>query len=173
MGFPAGYYTLHVSNFVVVSLRLLAYVKNAIWCLLSWLRLIEQLQSETFSWQDFSEISSEFSSVSAGVIRERLPVVDFRSFAERGCRIDEDAMCAVCLSSFKEEDEIRELCNCCHIFHRNCLDKWIDLDQKTCPLCRSPLLPERERVAAEEGQSEVWIVDRISYLFGEDLIASS
>uniref|UniRef100_A0A0D6R5Y0 RING-type domain-containing protein n=1 Tax=Araucaria cunninghamii TaxID=56994 RepID=A0A0D6R5Y0_ARACU len=173
MGFPSGYYTLHVPNFVLVSLRFLAYVKNAIWCLLSWLRVIEQLQSETLFWQDFPEISSEFSSLSAGVIRERLPVVAFRSFAERGCGIDEDPMCTVCLSTFEDADEIRELCNCCHVFHRNCLDKWIDIDQKTCPLCRSPLLSERERVATEEGQSEVWIVDQIFYLFGEDFIGSS
>ncbi|WP_422615257.1 RING finger domain-containing protein, partial [Corynebacterium parakroppenstedtii] len=30
--------------------------------------------------------------------------------------------------------------NCRHVFHRCCLDGWLDLGRMTCPLCRSPLL---------------------------------
>ncbi|KAL4567050.1 hypothetical protein LXL04_022621 [Taraxacum kok-saghyz] len=49
--------------------------------------------------------------------------------------------CAICLDEFKGEDEIRCLTNCKHMFHLNCLDRWMDQIQDTCPLCRIPILP--------------------------------
>eukprot|EP01018_Ginkgo_biloba_P024001 Gb_29602 [translate_table: standard] len=72
-------------------------------------------------------------------IRESLPV----SLYGNGSPINTNAHveCAVCLSRVEEGDEIRRL-PCCHFFHRLCLDKWIDHQQTTCPLCRSSLVPE-------------------------------
>ncbi|KAL7123564.1 hypothetical protein ACP275_01G113000 [Erythranthe tilingii] len=52
-------------------------------------------------------------------------------------------VCTICLEYVELSDEIRELCNCSHLFHRVCLDTWIDQGQVTCPLCRSMLLPPR------------------------------
>ncbi|KAG9133529.1 hypothetical protein Leryth_019438 [Lithospermum erythrorhizon] len=58
--------------------------------------------------------------------------------------------CSVCLCEIEEGDEVREL-SCDHLFHRECLDKWIiGYGNITCPLCRSyvkmpsriPLFPE-------------------------------
>ncbi|GLJ06711.1 hypothetical protein SUGI_0045880 [Cryptomeria japonica] len=67
-------------------------------------------------------------------IRARLPVVTLGALAEK------DIMCAVCLHDLNGEEEIRRLNNCRHIFHRGCLDKWLDYEHTTCPLCRSPFL---------------------------------
>ncbi|EOA14725.1 hypothetical protein CARUB_v10028015mg [Capsella rubella] len=47
--------------------------------------------------------------------------------------------CAVCLSEFKAEDELRLLPKCSHAFHVECIDTWI-LTNSTCPLCRDNLL---------------------------------
>ncbi|KAK9675527.1 hypothetical protein RND81_11G012800 [Saponaria officinalis] len=44
--------------------------------------------------------------------------------------------CCVCLSKFKEDEEVSEL-NCKHFFHKKCLEKWFDNYRSTCPLCRS------------------------------------
>lgn len=33
------------------------------------------------------------------------------------------------------------MANCRHMFHRTCVDRWIDHDQKTCPLCRTHFVP--------------------------------
>ena len=54
--------------------------------------------------------------------RKDSSVVAFRDFAGT----EEDVLCAVCLILFEEDDEIRKLCNCNHIFHRACLEKWAD-----------------------------------------------
>lgn len=47
--------------------------------------------------------------------------------------------CAVCLSEFCDQDELRLLPKCSHAFHINCIDTWL-LSNSTCPLCRGSLL---------------------------------
>ncbi|KAL8037254.1 hypothetical protein ABFX02_11G028200 [Erythranthe guttata] len=49
--------------------------------------------------------------------------------------------CAVCLSEFEPEDELRLLPNCSHAFHTNCIDTWL-LSHSTCPICRAILAPD-------------------------------
>lgn len=48
---------------------------------------------------------------------------------------DGDLECCVCLSRLVEGNGTRKL-PCCHLFHRECVDKWLVLCQNTCPLCR-------------------------------------
>ncbi|KAG0447075.1 hypothetical protein HPP92_028521 [Vanilla planifolia] len=50
--------------------------------------------------------------------------------------------CAVCLYEFEPWEEVRRLSNCRHVFHRCCLDRWTEIDQRTCPLPRAPLVHE-------------------------------
>lgn len=49
--------------------------------------------------------------------------------------LEEDAKCCVCLSKFHKNDTMKKL-PCRHIFHRDCVDQWLAVCQKTCPLCR-------------------------------------
>ncbi|KAF8028069.1 hypothetical protein BT93_E0859 [Corymbia citriodora subsp. variegata] len=86
------------------------------------------------------------------MIKSQVPVVEYARFLERrrhgiggGAREGEsgDGGCAVCLSGIEKGDEVRELSNCSHAFHRECLDRWVDHKQVTCPVCRSLLLPSK------------------------------
>nr|XP_009611052.1 E3 ubiquitin-protein ligase RHA2A-like [Nicotiana tomentosiformis] len=43
--------------------------------------------------------------------------------------------CCVCLSKLEDGDDNRVL-PCLHEFHRDCVDKWLNGDRKTCPVCR-------------------------------------
>ncbi|KAI3974670.1 hypothetical protein MKX01_021514 [Papaver californicum] len=45
--------------------------------------------------------------------------------------------CAICISKFEKQDELRLLPSCCHVFHSVCIDKWILLSNHNCPICRS------------------------------------
>ncbi|KAH7841241.1 hypothetical protein Vadar_027494 [Vaccinium darrowii] len=49
--------------------------------------------------------------------------------------------CSVCWDCIEGNHKIRELSWCSHVFHKECLDRWVDEGQHTCPLCRSMLLP--------------------------------
>lgn len=86
----------------------------------------------------------EFRAVPAMVIEEVLPVVRFDELEldsePAAARVGGD--CAVCLSGIGGRDEVRRLSNCRHVFHRACLDRWMEHDQRTCPLCRAPLIPD-------------------------------
>jgi E3 ubiquitin-protein ligase RNF38/44 len=44
--------------------------------------------------------------------------------------------CAVCLLEFEDNDHIRTLPYCSHVFHVDCIDVWLR-SHATCPLCRA------------------------------------
>ncbi|XP_028778435.1 probable E3 ubiquitin-protein ligase XERICO [Neltuma alba] len=73
--------------------------------------------------------------------RSRTPTIRFDSLC--GCKHPEEHDCSVCLSQFEPESEVNRL-SCGHLFHKDCLEKWLGYWNITCPLCRTPLLPEEE-----------------------------
>ncbi|KAI4982497.1 hypothetical protein ZWY2020_022989 [Hordeum vulgare] len=81
----------------------------------------------------------DFRPVTAMVIEEVLSMVHFDELEVAAC-VDED--CAICLSAIAGGDEVRRLTNCRHAFHRGCLDRWMENDERTYPLCRAPLIPD-------------------------------
>uniref|UniRef100_A0A0E0KUA7 RING-type domain-containing protein n=1 Tax=Oryza punctata TaxID=4537 RepID=A0A0E0KUA7_ORYPU len=86
---------------------------------------------------------AEFRTVPAMVIEEVLPVVRFDELVAAAPAVCGGGDCAVCLSGIGGGDEVRRLSNCRHVFHRGCLDRWMEHDdQRTCPLCRAPLIPD-------------------------------
>lgn len=46
--------------------------------------------------------------------------------------------CAICLLEFKGSDVLRLLTSCCHVFHQECIDLWLE-SHKSCPVCRRNL----------------------------------
>lgn len=74
-----------------------------------------------------------------------LPVSRFQdlgfSYGNRGEAINnEEEMCSICLMEFEKEDLVNKLSRCGHLFHMECMEKWLDRCQFTCPLCRSLVL---------------------------------
>ncbi|XP_022737304.1 E3 ubiquitin-protein ligase RHA2A-like [Durio zibethinus] len=81
------------------------------------------------------------------MIKQNLPVREYGNFIERFGddheQVEKNTICTVCLDSMEKNDEMRELCKCSHVFHKECLDTWVNEGQVTCPLCRSTLYPDR------------------------------
>ncbi|KAF5206578.1 E3 ubiquitin-protein ligase atl4 [Thalictrum thalictroides] len=66
---------------------------------------------------------------------DSLPLFSFNSISKlRSSSPSGD--CAVCLSKFEPDDQLRLLPLCCHAFHSSCIDTWL-ASNHTCPLCRS------------------------------------
>eukprot|EP00257_Ricinus_communis_P016317 XP_015574458.1 RING-H2 finger protein ATL54 [Ricinus communis] len=104
--------------------------------------------------------------VLTALVKKRLVVRKFSSILSRlGKDEDEVCMCPVCLDSINKTHEIRELCNCAHVFHKECLDTWVDEGQVTCPLCRSMLFPDNILTATAE---DPWITQRNALFSGTD-----
>lgn len=50
----------------------------------------------------------------------------------------EGALCSICLELFKITNELVCANHCNHIFHKTCLDEWLQQNE-TCPNCRTNL----------------------------------
>lgn len=62
-------------------------------------------------------------------------------YSECSSRHDgEEETCSICLVEFEKQDSVHELRRCGHIFHVECMEKWLETCRFTCPLCRSILL---------------------------------
>jgi hypothetical protein len=58
--------------------------------------------------------------------------------------------CTICLLEYKEETKTETKCH--HIFHQECLDRWLETNN-SCPLCRH-VLQEHTRSNADEEDPE-------------------
>ncbi|CAM0943128.1 unnamed protein product [Alopecurus aequalis] len=61
----------------------------------------------------------------------------------KGMKNDDDtggdtSECAVCLGEFQEEERVRLLPGCLHVFHADCIDTWLQ-GNANCPLCRAAI----------------------------------
>ncbi|KAL0457005.1 UNVERIFIED_CONTAM: RING-H2 finger protein ATL16 [Sesamum latifolium] len=53
--------------------------------------------------------------------------------------------CAVCLNEFLEEEKLRVIPDCGHVFHIDCIDVWLQ-NNANCPLCRTSVSASRPDV---------------------------
>ena len=60
----------------------------------------------------------------------------------KGLKIGQGALeCAVCLNEFEDDETLRLLPKCSHVFHTDCIDAWL-ASHSTCPVCRAYLVPK-------------------------------
>lgn len=70
---------------------------------------------------------------------ETFPILLYSSIMKHVKEGDEGPLpCAVCLADFDDNDTVRVLPPCNHIFHPPCIDAWLSTHH-TCPVCRSNL----------------------------------
>ncbi|KAG2301769.1 hypothetical protein Bca4012_060002 [Brassica carinata] len=89
--------------------------------------------------EDASSLSVSSGLTSLAVLADQLKLNRLFSY-----RYDDNAAaaasdCIVCLSTLKSGEEVRKL-GCRHVFHKQCLEGWLQHLNFNCPLCRSPLL---------------------------------
>lgn len=58
--------------------------------------------------------------------------------------------CAVCLCEFEDDDALRLLPHCDHVFHLDCIDAWLEA-HVTCPVCRANLAEQAAADSADHG----------------------
>ncbi|KAF1861134.1 hypothetical protein Lal_00000553 [Lupinus albus] len=59
--------------------------------------------------------------------------------------------CAVCLDEFEDDETLRLIPKCDHVFHPECIDEWFE-SHTTCPVCRANLVPNPQGI---ESQNDV------------------
>ncbi|CAL9101008.1 unnamed protein product, partial [Musa acuminata var. zebrina] len=157
MGFPVGYSELLMPRIVLHMALILGYVRRFIFRAFDAVGLGDLLDADA-PWPENSGHRNldhqqllqppQSPSVSAMLIREALPVVRYEELGAAGQHVGDS--CVVCLYEFEAAEEVRRLSNCRHVFHRGCLDRWLEHHQRTCPLCRTPLVPGEMPVAVDD-----------------------
>ncbi|XP_071702501.1 E3 ubiquitin-protein ligase ATL6-like [Rutidosis leptorrhynchoides] len=72
----------------------------------------------------------------------------------KGLKIGKGALeCAVCLNEYEDEETLRLIPKCDHVFHPECIDAWFE-NHVTCPVCRANLVPEK-RDSQEQTASDL------------------
>ncbi|KAL9246691.1 hypothetical protein vseg_020194 [Gypsophila vaccaria] len=140
MGFPGGYTDVLLPNLLINTLSFLGFLRTITLALMGLLGLSGLVEPEGLSARPDPAPARPRPAepASAGLIRDLLP-------SERvsvGPGPGPGGPCAVCLCEYEDGDEVRRMRNCQHVFHRSCVDRWIDHDRDTCPLCRTPLVPK-------------------------------
>ena len=64
----------------------------------------------------------------------------------------EDAVCCICIANYENDDELREL-PCSHLFHKECVDKWLKINS-LCPLCKNEVDGNAAEPLNEENASQ-------------------
>ncbi|CAM8926389.1 unnamed protein product [Rhodiola kirilowii] len=157
MSLPIDESSIFTSHHLYKAALIFAVVR---W-IISWILKFIDSDSETYSSSSASGIP-----ISAQMIRDSL---ELTTFADLAAQSPCDEACAVCLNWMEEEDPVRRL-KCCHVFHAECLDKWIlyDHDHVTCPLCRAALVDKNGLIFGPVKSEPRWAVDRMLYIFGDD-----
>ncbi|XP_058780953.1 E3 ubiquitin-protein ligase At1g12760-like [Vicia villosa] len=64
----------------------------------------------------------------------------------------EDAVCCICIANYENNDELREL-PCSHLFHKDCVDKWLKINA-LCPLCKREVGRNETEPVIQENASQ-------------------
>ncbi|XVE65854.1 hypothetical protein DITRI_Ditri08aG0032700 [Diplodiscus trichospermus] len=132
-----------IIGILATAFLLVSYYIFVIKCCLNWHR-IDLLRRFSLSRRRPEDPLMAYSpamenrGLDESVIRS-IPIFQFkkggnkRDFGERSfCE------CAVCLNEFQEDEKLRIIPNCSHVFHIDCIDVWLQ-NNANCPLCRTSI----------------------------------
>ena len=84
------------------------------------------------------DVNSEKMTCSVDLLMTRFG--DLKTNEGSNKKVGHDEACSICLVEFEREDLVSLPSKCGHVFHTVCIDKWLERNNFTCPLCRSLLL---------------------------------
>ncbi|KAJ9182262.1 hypothetical protein P3X46_006277 [Hevea brasiliensis] len=134
-----------IIGILATAFLLVSYYIFVIKCCLNWHR-IDLLRRFSLSRNRNHEDplmgyspAMETRGLDESVIRS-IPIFKFK----KGGKISRDfgernfCECAVCLNEFQEDEKLRIIPNCGHVFHIDCIDVWLQ-NNANCPLCRNSI----------------------------------
>ncbi|KAJ7954729.1 RING-H2 finger protein [Quillaja saponaria] len=127
-----------VIGILATAFLLVSYYIFVIKCCLNWhaIDLIRRF-SPSRRREDqlvIHSIGTEPRGLEEALIR-LIPVIQFK---KQGSSDSSESECSVCLNEFQENDKLRIIPNCSHVFHIDCIDVWLQ-NNANCPLCRTSI----------------------------------
>ena len=63
--------------------------------------------------------------------------------------------CVICIEEYERGERCLVMPGCAHMFHRQCMRKWLRQGNPTCPICRATLLLAPAAAAAAEEERRI------------------
>ncbi|KAK9757652.1 hypothetical protein RND81_01G177000 [Saponaria officinalis] len=95
---------------------------------------------------------------------ESLPSLRFSEIKLHKVAEEGQVECSVCLNEFKDQEMLRLLPDCLHVFHPDCIGPWLRA-HVTCPVCRASLTLDQRQGSSVSTSS---ILERISGILSTD-----
>lgn len=79
--------------------------------------------------------------INKGLDEETIQKLPVFLFGETICKLDsvkESDECPICLGLFGDDEMVKLLPDCEHVYHVQCIDEWL-IAHSNCPLCRASL----------------------------------
>lgn len=124
-----------VIGILATGFLLISYYVFVIKCCLNW-HCVGILRR--FSTSQTRHIPNFTSTPTRGLDESTIRTIPILSFKNSGYKDRSFRECAVCLSEFQDEEKLRFIPNCNHMFHIDCIDVWLQ-NNANCPLCRTSI----------------------------------
>lgn len=128
-----------IIGIIATALLLLSYYIFVIKCCFNWRRihLFSHTQEEhPLTATTFYSPPTQNRGLDQYTIQS-IPISQFKKPENQSEKL-ELCECAVCLNEFQEEERLRIIPNCTHMFHIDCIDVWLQRNSN-CPICRTSI----------------------------------
>ena len=100
-------------------------------------QIIDQLcpNPDAMSYEQLLQLEEDAGKVCKGLTKEQIKNLPFDKYNKK--KYNEFYQCIICMDEFNEEEKVT-LLPCEHIFHMECIEKWL-LNEKTCLFCKSEI----------------------------------
>ncbi|XP_064964922.1 RING-H2 finger protein ATL16-like [Musa acuminata AAA Group] len=167
---------ISIVGIVTTSVLLLSYYVFVIKCCLNWHRsdVVSRLSRSRRRRRRAGPFMA-LSNTAKGLGLDESTIQAIPTFRYRE-EADSVAECAVCLNGFHDEERIKLLPDCFHVFHIDCIDTWLQANAN-CPLCRSSItapIPTDHLMALVPSSDPYRRNDAVVEVrdFGSDLVGS-
>ena len=88
---------------------------------------------DKMSYEQLLQLEEQVGSVNKGLSKEKIKNIPEKPFHK--ALFDDNLECIICMENFEENEKVKQL-YCGHIFHGDCIDKWLEKEKK-CPFCKA------------------------------------
>ena len=88
---------------------------------------------DKMSYEQLLQLEEEVGNVNKGLSKDKIKKIPIKPFHK--ALFDDNLDCIICMEKFEENEQVKQLL-CGHIFHGECIDKWLEKEKK-CPFCKS------------------------------------
>jgi len=96
--------------------------------------ILQMFNEYNYFLNDYNDLQTNIENMSPDVVLERNRIKF--TIIEKNSDEYTDSCCSICLCDHNDLKQQIIKIKCNHIFHVNCLSKWVTQNKNTCPMCR-------------------------------------